>query len=362
VKQLDDESGLFFKMDLLHFIKILAYICSLGVVLFALFLMLALFKVSSFSFHTYDSYQKIPHNKVGLLLGTSPNVSPGQDNQFFTFRIMAVSELFKAKKIDYILVSGDNRHISYNEPRMMFRALVKAGVPADRIVMDFAGFSTLDSVIRASKVFMLSDVTIISQSFHNERALFMASKYGLNAIGYNAKEPTSGWGVFKVKIRELFARIKCVLDVYFLDTQPHFLGEPIAIANNPLPKKPSNKPKWPTSKPKVPGSSVSGLNKDRELEKIRAIAKKPSDSARELKANAEMLRLMQEENAHLQEAISPVASELQGELLNDAQQKAIEDASELAADSLNSGEATYIDPSIQTEDALENTAAEDVQQ
>lgn len=136
---------------------------------------------------------------------------------------MAASQLFKSGKIDYILVSGDNRHESYNEPRLMKRALIKAGVPAERIVFDFAGISTLDSVIRARKVFLLKSATFISQGFQNERALFIADKYDLKAVGFNAINPTTSF-INRVGIREFFARIKCVFDVYILDSQPKFLG------------------------------------------------------------------------------------------------------------------------------------------
>ena len=114
----------------------------------------------------------------------------------------------------------------------MMQSLLKAGVPQDRIVADYAGFRTNDSVIRAHKVFMLNKVTIISQEFHNERALFIANHLGIDAIGFNASDPYSEGSNFKVKLREFFARIKCVIDMYILHTEPTFLGDPIIIGTD----------------------------------------------------------------------------------------------------------------------------------
>lgn len=141
----------------------------------------------------------------------------------------------------------------------MTLALIKAGVPKDRIVADYAGFSTIDSVGRASKVFMLKDVTIISQEFQNERALFIAHNEGMNAIGFNAADPSSKLSHYIVYVREFFARIKCIFDVYFFNTQPTFLGEPIQIGNSPMPKAPSNMPKKATSMPKKATMSAYAL-------------------------------------------------------------------------------------------------------
>lgn len=304
----------------------------MSILVMALFVMLAMFRISSFTTQTYDSIKEIPYNKVGLLLGTSPTIAPGQDNLYFSYRIMAAAELYKAGKIKYILVSGDNRHDSYNEPRMMYKALIKQGVPADSIVMDFAGINTLNSVVRAKEVFLLKDVTVISQPWHNERALFIANSFSINAVGFNASEP-DGFGTFKVKLREIAARIKCVLDIYIFDTQPHFLGEPIAIGGTPLPKQPSAKPKHNTSKPKQPTMSKYGLIEQREYEELKQIAKKPTDSAAyinsiEMEHQAEQLRSEAE----------------QEDLLREEQNEALMEANENAANSLNQGNATYIDP------------------
>lgn len=176
----------------------------------------------------YDDVTKVPYNHVGLLLGTSKYSSGGTLNQYFTNRIEAAATLFKAGKIDYIIVSGDNRHESYNEPREMRRNLVAAGVPEERIILDFAGFRTLDSVIRSKEVFGQRSITIISQEFHIERAIFIAVRNDMNAIGFTAKDVSIAWA-YANSIREFLARIKLLLDIYMFDTRPKFLGEKIEI-------------------------------------------------------------------------------------------------------------------------------------
>lgn len=280
----NDSSG--FKSDMHGFIKGFAYLFTIGVIIFTIYMVLCLFRISSYAFFTYDSYNNIPYNRVGLLLGTSSNTSPGRPNEFFTNRILAASSLYKKNKIDYILVSGDNRHPSYNEPREMTRALIRAGVPAKRIISDYAGFRTIDSIIRAKSVFMLNELTIISQDFHNERALFIAKANGINAIAFNASNPVSEVANFKVEIREFFARIMCVFDIYFLNSQPKFLGEPIAIGDAAMPKQPTDKAKLPTSKLKRPSLSVAGL-KQKRIEDMRHLAKQPTDSALMLRQQQE---------------------------------------------------------------------------
>ncbi len=173
----------------------------------------------------YSSPDEIPKNKVGLLLGTSHYLKSGGINPFFKNRVDAAETLFKSGKIEYILVSGDNRHVSYNEPRDLKNALLKRGIPKDKIVLDFAGFRTLDSVIRAHLVFNQDSLTIISQKFHNERALYIAEKNGITAIGFNAQDPAN-WS--KVYWREVFAKTKSFLDI-LTHKKPKFLGESIPI-------------------------------------------------------------------------------------------------------------------------------------
>jgi SanA protein len=178
--------------------------------------------------YIYDKVEEIPANKVGLLLGTSKYTLKGQINPFYQNRIDAAVSLFESGKIEYIIVSGDNRHRTYNEPREMRRDLMEANIPAERIVADTAGIRTLDSVIRSRKVFGQDSVTIISQAFHVERAIYIARHSGYAAVGYAAEDVEVSFGL-KTYIREYLARVKLMLDLYVTKTQPAFLGDEIPV-------------------------------------------------------------------------------------------------------------------------------------
>ena len=175
----------------------------------------------------YTSTKKIPYNKVGLFLGTGKFLSNGRVNLYYQYRINAAVKLYKAARVDYILVSGDNSSKDYDEPSTIKDDLIKEGVPADRIYLDYAGFRTLDSVVRCKEIFGQSSITIISQQFHNERAIYIAERKGIDAVGFNARDVTARYG-FKTRLREKFARVKMVLDLVF-GKKPKFLGETVEI-------------------------------------------------------------------------------------------------------------------------------------
>ncbi|WP_298780459.1 ElyC/SanA/YdcF family protein [uncultured Polaribacter sp.] len=175
----------------------------------------------------FSSTKLIPKNEVGLLLGTSKTLINGQQNFYFTYRVNAAVELFKAGKIKFILISGDNRTKNNNEPKDFKDELLKRGIPENKIYLDYAGFRTLDSVVRLKEIFGQNSVTMISQEFHNERAIYLAEHFGINAIGYNAKDVTNSFG-FKTQVREYFARVKVFVDIIF-NVEPKFLGKKIEI-------------------------------------------------------------------------------------------------------------------------------------
>jgi len=177
--------------------------------------------------YIYDDVNNIPKNEVGLLLGTSKYLTSGMENLYYTYRIQAAVELYENKKIDIIIVSGDNSTKDYNEPVMMMNDLVEKGVKKEDIVLDYAGFRTLDSVVRSKEIFEQNKITIISQKFHNERAIFIAMIKDIDAIGYNAKDVNIRYG-FKTQVREYLARVKMFFDIA-VNKQPKFLGEKILI-------------------------------------------------------------------------------------------------------------------------------------
>ncbi|NEX82060.1 SanA/YdcF family protein [Aeromonas rivipollensis] len=189
--------------------------------------------VSDARHYTYDDVDAVPYNRVALVLGTSKYLIGGSPNHYFKYRIKAAAELYNNGKVDYILVSGDNATVQYNEPRQMRRALIQAGIPAKAIYSDYAGFRTLDSIVRAKEVFGQARFTVVSQAFHNERAIFIARHFGIEAVGFNALDPSAYQGI-KTRVREVFARLMGLLDLYVLDKGPKFLGEPIVIGG-PVP-------------------------------------------------------------------------------------------------------------------------------
>ena len=175
----------------------------------------------------YDNIDELPYNKVGLVLGTTKYVYGSTLNPYYINRIDAAAQLFFEGKVEYIIVSGDNGQIEYNEPIKMKQDLIEKGIPEDRIFPDYAGFRTLDSIVRSREIFSQEKITVISQEFHNERAVFIALSKDIDAVGYNAKDVSYKTG-FKTNVREIFARVKMMFDLA-VGVQPKFLGEKITI-------------------------------------------------------------------------------------------------------------------------------------
>ena len=175
----------------------------------------------------YNSTQEISFNRVGLLLGTRKILQNGHINLYYKYRIDATVALYKAGKIERILISGDNGNTAYDEPTDMKNDLIAKGIPATHISLDYAGFRTLDSMVRSKEIFGQQSITVISQPFHNERAVYIAQCKNIDAIGYNAKDVTASYGV-KTRLRERFARVKMMLDLTF-GKKPKFLGKKIII-------------------------------------------------------------------------------------------------------------------------------------
>jgi SanA protein len=179
--------------------------------------------------YLYTNIEDVPYHKVGLVLGTAETLSNGHTNPYFTYRIDVATALFEAGKVEALVVSGDNGRKAYNEPLAMELALVARGIPEDRIFADYAGFDTYDSVVRIRDIFGQTSVTIISQDFHAERAIYIAREKGIEAVGFAAKD-IEGAGGARVRAREMVARVKAVIDVV-LNKDPKFLGEKIDIAH-----------------------------------------------------------------------------------------------------------------------------------
>jgi SanA protein len=169
----------------------------------------------------------VPVRKVAIVLGTAPRVGRGK-NPFFEGRMDAAARLWRVGKVRHLLVSGDNSTRDYDEPTAMRDALIARGVPARAITLDYAGFRTLDSLVRAREVFGLRDIIVVTDDWHQPRALFLAAAAGLDALGASSAELP--WSLSaKTRIREWLSRVKAVADICVLRTKPRFLGESVRL-------------------------------------------------------------------------------------------------------------------------------------
>lgn len=166
----------------------------------------------------YDDVDQVPHREVAIVLGTTP----GSDH--FKARMDAAAELYRAGRVNKLLLSGGVKNHSEDETQDMRRELIEHGVPADVLLTDPYGYRTLDSMIRAKEVFGLRECIVVSQPFHNARAVVLGNTHGLDTIGYNARKAVFSERIFS-KTREILARIRAVLDLTF-GTEPDTLDIP----------------------------------------------------------------------------------------------------------------------------------------
>ncbi len=181
----------------------------------------------------FRSLDAVPSNAVAVVLGTSRLTPRGSPNLHFNQRIDAAVALYRAGKVKHLLVSGDNHIKGYDEPSDMREALMNAGIPDSAITRDYAGFRTLDSVVRAKAVFGLSRFTIVSEDFHCPRALWIARQHGVDAVAFAAPDLRAVRWSLRVKLREALARAWCGVDLYVWHRGPKFPGpkEPILLSS-----------------------------------------------------------------------------------------------------------------------------------
>ncbi|WP_127959783.1 outer membrane permeability protein SanA [Serratia microhaemolytica] len=178
--------------------------------------------------YIYDNLPQLPARQVGVVLGTAKYYRNGVINHYYHYRIQGALNAYNSDRVKYLLLSGDNRQQNYNEPITMRRDLLTAGVPPANIVLDYAGFRTLDSIVRTQKVFDTNDFTIITQRFHCERALFIALHLGIRAQCYAVPSPKN---MMTIRAREIFARLGAIVDLYLLKREPRFLGPLLPISS-----------------------------------------------------------------------------------------------------------------------------------
>ena len=161
----------------------------------------------------YASASDIEAQPIALVLGTSKKVAPNTPNRHFNNRIAAAIALFKTGKVDRLLVSGHRASKYYDETRDMIAKLKSAGVPDEAILADNEGVNTIASVRRAEAVFGFDRFVIVSDDFHVARALFIADRLGRDAVAMKSA-PVEFENSIRVRLREYFARVKAVMDLY----------------------------------------------------------------------------------------------------------------------------------------------------
>ena len=184
----------------------------------------------------------VPQEQVALVLGTGKFFGD-RINIHWRARMDAAAALFKAGRVSHLLLSGDNSTKSYNEPEDMKQALIERGVPAADITCDYAGFRTLDSIVRAREVFDVTRCVIISDDFHLARALWLADCHGIIATAYHG-DPVTWKSSGKSRVREWLARVKAVADE-ITGTDPKFGGPKVPLGSRPVAAAPPVEPSPP---------------------------------------------------------------------------------------------------------------------
>ena len=163
---------------------------------------------------TYTKISKVPPRETALVLGTSPRMKSGVSNPYFTKRMDATALLYHHGKIKKIIVSGEKSQ-GYDEPFAMKNYLVyQEGVPENIITEDPKGFKTQASINNCKNIYKKNDIIIVSQGFHNLRALFYARNNNMNALGFDAQDVFSNQSFYRNQSREFLARVSAV--VYYL--------------------------------------------------------------------------------------------------------------------------------------------------
>jgi len=180
---------------------------------------------SSTKKYIHYSLKKFPKNDVGIIFGAG--INGNQPSKYLKDRLDAGILLYKAKRINKILLSGDNGREEYDELTVMKNYCYQHGVDTTKIYIDYAGFDTYSTMYRAKHIFKIKKATLISQEYHLNRALYIGRNLGIKSAGYSAnKGEYSGYNY--VKFREYLSRFKSFFDV-FRNREPKFLGNSIDI-------------------------------------------------------------------------------------------------------------------------------------
>src|SRR5512138_1971960 len=193
-------------------IRFTFYTSLLGVLLIGMIRLILLLSTSSQTFTVEDA----PFKRVAIVFGAEVK-RDGTPSTVLRDRVETAVALYKSGKVEKLLMSGDNRFVDYNEPESMRQYALTLGVPDADIVLDYAGRRTYDTCYRAKEIFGVNSATLVTQGFHLPRALFLCAAFGIDSVGvksdnyYYLKRLRLYWN-----IRELFASLQSVLDVYLL--------------------------------------------------------------------------------------------------------------------------------------------------
>ena len=180
---------------------------------------------SSTKKNIYYSIKKFPKNDVGIIFGAG--INGDQPSKYLKDRLDAGIALYKANRINKLLLSGDNGRDEYDELTVMKNYCYKHGVDTTKIFIDYAGFDTYSTMYRAKHIFNIKKATLISQEYHLNRAIYIGQKLGIKSVGYSANNGEY-LGYKYVTFREYGSIFKSFFDV-LRNREPRFLGNPIDI-------------------------------------------------------------------------------------------------------------------------------------
>jgi SanA protein len=191
----------------------------------------------------------VPHAEAAIVPGAL--VQPdGRMSRMLADRVQAAADLWKAGKVDRILVSGDHHSWAYDEPDTMRKALVRDGVPGRAVFEDHAGFDTWATMERARSIFRIRSAVVVTQGFHMPRALYLADAAGIDASGLTSDLHPYGIQGVKSDVRETLSRVKAIANVA-LDTP--------AVGGPSLPIDGDGRASWgPTPPPGTPAAGSPG--------------------------------------------------------------------------------------------------------
>lgn len=179
---------------------------------------------------SFSDVGNVPAANVALVLGTAPIGPEGGPNRYFVYRLDAAAALYKAGKAKYFIVSG-TREGRYDEPTAMRAGLIERGVPAEAIYRDFGGNRTLESIVRARRVYGQTRLIIVSQRFHLARALFLALHEGIDARGFEARDVDQPYSIF-TELRRYPSAMRAYWDVWN-GMRAEDVGKPVRIGVDP---------------------------------------------------------------------------------------------------------------------------------